>query len=148
LAEAVSQAVARVMLSERLERLRIDAATAARSVEQLIEERCCEGVSLAMVPPSAPAPADAGEDRVRTRPASYAPAHASSRLAGLLTAREIEVLKLMAAGETNAGIARELVISEGTVKSHVKSVLRKLRVANRAQAVARYFRVMRAEETA
>jgi len=58
----------------------------------------------------------------------------------LLTPREIEVLSLMAAGATNAGIARELFISEGTVKSHVKRILRKLNASNRAEAVSRYLR--------
>jgi DNA-binding CsgD family transcriptional regulator/GAF domain-containing protein len=55
-----------------------------------------------------------------------------------LTRRELEVLRLMAAGETNGRIARRLVISEGTVKSHVKHILRKLGAANRAEAVSRW----------
>lgn len=64
-----------------------------------------------------------------------------SRLSALLTARELEVLKLMASGATNGGIAQRLVISEATVKSHVKHILRKLRAANRAEAVYRYMSV-------
>lgn len=44
----------------------------------------------------------------------------------------------MAQGQTNAAIADRLVISPATVKSHVKHVLRKLRAANRAEAVSRY----------
>lgn len=64
-----------------------------------------------------------------------------SRLDSLLTRREIEVLSLMADGQTNAGIATRLVISEGTVKSHVGHVLRKMRAANRAEAVSRYLRL-------
>jgi DNA-binding CsgD family transcriptional regulator len=59
---------------------------------------------------------------------------------GGLTHREIEILQLMAAGHTNAQVARRLVITEGTVKSHVKRVLRKLGAANRAEAVARWMR--------
>ncbi|KRF17050.1 hypothetical protein ASG90_06875 [Nocardioides sp. Soil797] len=55
-----------------------------------------------------------------------------------LTRREIDVLKLMAAGDTNARIASRLVISEGTVKSHVRHILRKLNAANRAEAVCRW----------
>jgi DNA-binding NarL/FixJ family response regulator len=61
-----------------------------------------------------------------------------SRLSALLTPREREVLQLMLAGETNSNIADQLVISEGTVKSHVKHILRKLHVSNRAEAVSRY----------
>jgi DNA-binding CsgD family transcriptional regulator len=64
-----------------------------------------------------------------------------SRLMGLLTRRELEVVQLMARGASNADIANELVISEGTVKSHVKHILRKMRAANRAQAVSCYMRL-------
>jgi DNA-binding CsgD family transcriptional regulator len=62
-------------------------------------------------------------------------------LRDLLTRREVEVLKLMVRGETNAGIARDLVVSEGTVKFHVKNILRKLHAANRAEAISRYLRL-------
>lgn len=55
-----------------------------------------------------------------------------------LTRREFDVFRLMAQGETNHRIARRLSISEGTVKSHVKHILRKLGAANRAEAVARW----------
>jgi LuxR family transcriptional regulator, regulator of acetate metabolism len=57
-----------------------------------------------------------------------------------LTPRELEVLALMSEGATNSTIAERLVISEGTVKSHVKHILRKLGVANRAAAVLRFAR--------
>ena len=62
-------------------------------------------------------------------------------LRDLLTRREVEVLGLMVRGETNAGIARELVVAEGTVKFHVKNVLRKLHASNRAEATSRYLRL-------
>ena len=58
-----------------------------------------------------------------------------------LTAREREVMELVSTGATNSEIGAALVISESTVKSHVKHILRKLRAANRAEAVARYFRL-------
>ena len=57
-----------------------------------------------------------------------------------LTSREVTVLSLMTKGATNAVIARELFISEGTVKSHVKRILRKLNASNRAEAVSHYLR--------
>ena len=57
----------------------------------------------------------------------------------VLTRREVEVLELMAQGRTNAAIGAQLVISEGTVKQHVKHILRKLRAENRAEAVARLY---------
>jgi len=61
---------------------------------------------------------------------------------GLLTRRELDVLRLVADGQSNKAIAEALVISDGTVKFHVNSILRKLRVANRAEAVARYLRLL------
>ena len=68
-----------------------------------------------------------------------------SRLGALLTRRELEVVELMGEGATNATIASRLVISESTVKSHVKHVMRKLRASNRAEAVSRYHRLRAAE---
>jgi LuxR family transcriptional regulator, regulator of acetate metabolism len=60
---------------------------------------------------------------------------------GLLTRRELDVLRLMARGRTNRAVAAELVISEGTVKFHVNNLLRKLHAGNRAQAASRYLRL-------
>ena len=54
-----------------------------------------------------------------------------------LSARELEVLGLLAAGKPNQAIAEELVVTLETVKSHVAHILGKLGVANRTQAVAR-----------
>jgi DNA-binding NarL/FixJ family response regulator len=52
-----------------------------------------------------------------------------------LSPREVEVLKLLAAGATNAQIADELVVSEATVKTHVSNLLAKLRLRDRIHAV-------------
>ncbi len=53
---------------------------------------------------------------------------------GDLSERELEVLKLVAKGSNNTTIAQELFISERTVKTHVSSILQKLRLADRTQA--------------
>ena len=57
-----------------------------------------------------------------------------------LTPREAEVLRLMAAGRTNQEIAAELVVSEGTVKTHVNRIFAKAGVRDRGQAVAYAYR--------
>ena len=52
-----------------------------------------------------------------------------------LTQREKEILELVAKGETNSQIAEKLFVREVTVKTHLNSIFRKLKVANRVQAV-------------
>ena len=58
-----------------------------------------------------------------------------TRLEGL-TQRELEVLRLLASGKTNRGIAQALVISEKTVASHVSHIFTKLGVTSRTAATA------------
>jgi LuxR family maltose regulon positive regulatory protein len=54
-----------------------------------------------------------------------------------LTSRELEVLQMLAAGQSNQAIAGQLVVALDTVKKHVSHLLGKLGAANRTEAVAR-----------
>jgi DNA-binding NarL/FixJ family response regulator len=56
--------------------------------------------------------------------------------AGGLTAREVEVLRLVAAGKTNRAIAGDLFLSDKTVARHVSNILTKLGLSSRAAATA------------
>jgi LuxR family transcriptional regulator, regulator of acetate metabolism len=71
---------------------------------------------------------------------AVAGAEADTALVETLTAREHEVMRLLARGHTNMAIANALVVREGTVKYHVKNILRKLGATSRADAVSRYVR--------
>jgi LuxR family maltose regulon positive regulatory protein len=70
------------------------------------------------------------------RPPTAAPRNLSSEREPL-TEREMEVLRLLAAGQSNQAIAEELIVAIGTVKRHVNSILSKLGVQSRLQAAAR-----------
>jgi PAS domain S-box-containing protein len=71
---------------------------------------------------------------VRTAIESRATSHAP------LTPRQLEILRLIAQGLTNAAIAERLVVSEGTIKWHVKQILARTASSNRTEAVARVLR--------
>ena len=85
---------------------------AARLISRRLRERGVRGV------PRGPQP------RTRENPAG-------------LTARELEVLALVAEGMRNAQIAQKLIVSEKTVNHHVSAVLRKLDVSTRGEASAK-----------
>jgi DNA-binding CsgD family transcriptional regulator len=132
-AEGLGCAIEAAILYERLRAGRDLAASLWRSTDAVLAdpevevEPITQRGNLAM--------AEAGEPR-------WSQATTGSPIMGLLTKRERRVLALMVQGATNATIGEELVISRGTVKSHVASILRKLGAANRADAVARYFQAV------
>jgi DNA-binding NarL/FixJ family response regulator len=76
----------------------------------------------------------------RLEPSESSTLGTTPRADGRLTARELEILRLVAAGSTNGDIARKLWVTEQTVKFHLSNVYRKLRVANRTEA-SRYAHV-------
>jgi DNA-binding NarL/FixJ family response regulator len=59
-----------------------------------------------------------------------------SEAPGGLTAREVEVLRLVAKGKTNRAIADELIVSEKTVASHLSHIFTKLDLTSRSAATA------------
>jgi NarL family two-component system response regulator LiaR len=67
--------------------------------------------------------------------ANEAPAIPAQEAAGL-SHREVEVLRLLAQGKSNAQIADELVISQNTVIRHVSNIFAKIGAANRAEAAS------------
>ena len=131
-AQGVGYAFQRTVLSERLHALRATVGRMTFDITKVTDELVDAEVEVARTDRDNAAEARSGA-------AMFAADHSPADSA--LTRREIDVLRLMAAGETNAGIAERLIISEGTVKSHVKHILRKLGAANRAEAVCRYLRM-------
>jgi DNA-binding CsgD family transcriptional regulator len=124
-AEGFGYALERCVLSERLRQQSARVVALVRSTEASVTALSRPEIELGAPEARVVSP------RVTSRPANG--------LEDELTRRELEVLRMLAEGETNAGIARRLIVSEDTVKTHVKHILRKLGVHNRSQAVSRYF---------
>jgi DNA-binding CsgD family transcriptional regulator len=131
LAEGVGSLIERAALVSQVKRGRERIRHLSADLAATMEDGYDAAIDM-RVPPLLPGPRTRHARRIQFSD------HAASSIASLLTRRELEVLSLMARGETNAEIAAGLVVSENTVKSHVKQVLRKLQAANRAQAVSRY----------
>ncbi len=115
----------RAVLAERIERIRVEAGATLRRAAAGLDAGAGRALVLEVLAPEA--------DRAVATPAPQRDA--------LLTAREREVVALLATGATNQTVARELVVSTDTVKTHVSNILRKLGASSRADAVARYLRL-------
>jgi DNA-binding NarL/FixJ family response regulator len=117
-ASGLAQALERATLREQLQRQRLQLQAGAQWLGARIHE-------LSQQPAATVLASEPGGDRI----------------AALLTPRELEVMRLIARGQTNRAIATTLVLGEGTVKYHVKNILRKLAAHSRAEAVSRYLRI-------
>jgi len=127
-AEGFGHIYERTVLLERLRSQREQVRATLADVDAAMTELCDSEIELA---------SKAEEPSTLTRAAVSAMTATSDNFADL-TPREREVLELMVAGAKNQAIAERLVITEGTVKSHVKHILRKIGAVNRSQAIAYY----------
>jgi DNA-binding NarL/FixJ family response regulator len=103
-------------------------------LKDMAAERLVAGVRLASSGDALLAPSVTRRLVERFAPGSGAGSPAAGLL-GSLTARETDVLRLVAQGMSNLEIAGALVVGEATVKTHVATMLGKLGLRNRAQAV-------------
>ncbi|PPI89257.1 LuxR C-terminal-related transcriptional regulator [Nocardia nova] len=134
-AEGVGVIYERMVLESRLARQRERLSDVFRSAERILEAPQKVSVRL---------PGPAVRTAVAVTPEVLAAREEPGRIepGGLarLTAREREVLRLLAGGLTNVQVADRLTVAESTVKSHVKHILHKLGAPNRAGAIAQFIR--------
>ncbi|MDP7731249.1 MULTISPECIES: LuxR C-terminal-related transcriptional regulator [Mycobacterium] len=135
-AEGLGIAFERNLLLDRVKGLQHACREYARGVDELVDD-----VTVAVI--EGAAPGEPLDPCLPTESCGRPPLRArDGDVTGNLTRRERDVLRGLAAGKTNAQIAIALFVAEGTVKTHVKHVLRKLGAANRTDAVAKYHHVV------
>jgi DNA-binding CsgD family transcriptional regulator len=122
-AECLSVAFESAVLEEKAAQQRVNVESLCGSVDELLS-RSARSV-LWLLPGKVPGP-------------RYDAFHRDQPSVPALTSREREIMSHVATGATNGQIARCLVISEGTVKSHLKHIAKKLNTSSRAAAVATY----------
>ena len=130
-AEGFGHIYERTVLLEGVRAQREELRDLMSGVDSAMQQLCDSEIELASQP---------GMNSVVSRTAVSVLTTMSAKMEEL-TPREAEVLQLMVAGAKNGAIAEKLVITEGTVKSHVKHILRKLGAVNRSQAIAHYLGV-------
>jgi LuxR family maltose regulon positive regulatory protein len=126
-ADAPALAPVYVARAEVLDRLSLPGAEAAAQRALVLARRGGDPVTAR----------EARELLERLRAGAGTRRETAAKLAEPLTARELEVLRLVAAGRSNREIAAELYLALGTVKAHVHTIGGKLGAANRTEAVAR-----------
>jgi LuxR family transcriptional regulator, regulator of acetate metabolism len=129
-AEAFGYAIERTILLERLQAQRDQVAQLMKSAHEVTSMLSSVDVELV-----------AAEELIgppTKLPAAEPTFLPTTDFGRILTRREVDVMQIVATGASNARIADQLVISEGTVKCHVRSILRKLHCANRSEAISRY----------
>ena len=128
-AEGFGRVYERVVILERLRSQRVRAHETFQAAEDLMSSLA--NAEIELVP----------EEELAESDAMHAAAPAGvPEIDELLTDRERDVLLMMVRGLSNTGIAEQLVITKGTVKSHVKHILRKTGAVNRTDAISRYLR--------
>jgi DNA-binding CsgD family transcriptional regulator len=126
-AEGFGLVFERAVLLERLEAQRRHVREAFARAEAQLEQTASDEIALSREAPD-PSP---GVLLDLVRPTEV----------GVLTAREREVVELMATGARNSEIADKLVIGSETVKTHIRGAMRKLDAATRAEAVSHYLQL-------
>ena len=128
-ADGLGRIYERAVLLERLQRERDHVRETLKAAETIMDNLARAEIELVR---------HADERSSANAATTLALANEPTAFDELLTAREREVINLLVTGQTNSAIAERLVISEGTVKSHVKQILRKLGAVNRSEVIARY----------
>lgn len=121
----------------------IDAGASGYLLKEGKPENLIDAIRQVNLGQSALSPAVAAKvlQRVRHEPAAPVPPPSPATTiptvdpSGTVTPREVEIVRLLAQGLTNLEIAQQLELSENTIKNHVRNILRKTHVRNRAEVV-------------
>jgi LuxR family transcriptional regulator, regulator of acetate metabolism len=121
----------RLALLERLERQRIRVRDVFHATDRVLRELRDDELRL-----------DTGSGQVDVGSEDPARPAIEGPRVEFLSVREHEVLQLLVSGATNREIAERLVLAEGTVRSHVRRIAKKLHATGRADVVSRYLRLV------
>jgi DNA-binding NarL/FixJ family response regulator len=123
--------------AEEIHRALHDVTSGRAVIDPAVQGHLVDAIARPGAVPASPAPASSAVTSASSEAATPDPGLLAANLG--LTPREGEVLTLIADGLSNSEIARRLVVSEATVKSHVNHLLAKIGARSRAQAVRTAF---------